>query len=255
MSTSPLVDFGGRRVILTGASSGIGRAIAIELARQGAGVVISGRNEARLAETAALMPTPPIDIWPLDLTNAQSVGDGVIQLAKKHGRFYGLCHCAGLVETRPLSALNTARFRELVEVNVTAGLELAKALTRRDVSTEGEGSIVFLSSIYASVGMPGQITYSATKGAVLAASRTMAIELARRRIRVNTVSPGLVHTPLSDTALARLTDEHLKALEGAHPLGPGSPEGVARVVVFVLSPQNGWMTGADVVVDGGFSAR
>ena len=78
MSTSPLVDFGGRRVILTGASSGIGRAIAIELARQGAGVVISGRNEARLAETAALMPTPPIDIWPLDLTNAPSVGDGVI---------------------------------------------------------------------------------------------------------------------------------------------------------------------------------
>jgi NAD(P)-dependent dehydrogenase (short-subunit alcohol dehydrogenase family) len=255
MSDQPFVDFAGRRVILTGASSGIGRAIAVELARRGAGVVILGRDKERLAETAAQMPTPPVDVWHLDLADSSGVGEGVLQLARKHGRFYGLCHCAGLVETRPLSSLTASRLRELMEVNLTAGIELAKAVTRRDVCTEGEGSLVFLSSVYASVGMPGQISYSATKGAVLAAARTMAVELARRKIRVNTVSPGLVHTPLSDAALARLTDEHLKALEGAHPLGPGSPAEVARVVTFVLSPQNGWMTGTDVVIDGGFSAR
>ena len=117
------------------------------------------------------------------------------------------------------------------------------------------GTILFMSSIYSRVGMPGQIGYAGSKGAVVAASRAMAIELARRNIRVNTLSPGFVRTPMTDEALAKLSDSQVKKIEDAHPLGTGSPEDVARAAVFLLAPQNRWITGIDLVIDGGYTAQ
>ena len=125
-------------------------------------------------------------------------------LASEKGRLYGLCHAAGIVETRPLSTFNRASFQAMLDVNFTAGIELARAVTRRDVIVPEGGSVLLISSIYSHIGMPGQIGYSATKGALQAAARAMAMELARRRIRVNTIAPGMVLTPMTDTALARL---------------------------------------------------
>ena len=119
---------------------------------------------------------------------------------------------------------------------------------------EKGGSILFISSIYALVGMPGQIGYTASKGAVNSAVRTMAIELARRKIRVNTLSPGLVRTDMTNKAFELLTEEQVKKLEEAFPLGVGSPEEVARAAVFLLAPQNSWITGTDLVIDGGYTA-
>jgi NAD(P)-dependent dehydrogenase (short-subunit alcohol dehydrogenase family) len=145
--------------------------------------------------------------------------------------------------------------RTMLEVNLTAGIEMARAVTRRDVMTEEGGSILFISSIYGRVGMPAEIGYSATKGAVTAAARSMAIELARRKVRVNTLSPGFIHTPMTDQALSVLSDEQKRVLQESYPLGPGTPEEVARAAVFLLAPQNSWITGTDLVVDGGYTAR
>lgn len=250
-----MFDFGGRRVLVTGASSGLGRAIAVGLSQCGASVILMGRNTGRLAQTAGMLHTPAVDILKLDLRDPGQIGAAVAPVVARHGRLFGLCHCAGTVETRPLSATRSEHIREMMEINVISGLELAKVVSRRDVMTEDEGSILFVSSIYAHVGMAGQIGYSATKGALLTAARAMAVELARRKIRVNTVSPGLVHTPLSDGALSALTPEQKSELEAAHPLGPGTPEDVARAAVFLLAPQNRWITGTDLVIDGGFTAR
>jgi NAD(P)-dependent dehydrogenase (short-subunit alcohol dehydrogenase family) len=255
MRVEPFIDFAGRLVVVTGASSGLGQAIAVELNRRGATVVLVGRDHTRLSGTAAALGNDRFRLLPLDLQDLGGIHDRLRLFAGEHGRIYGLCHSAGVVETRPLSSLKLDGLHSMLNVNLTAALELARAISRRDVMCEDGGSLLFISSIYAWVGMPGQIGYSATKGAMISAARTMAVELARRRIRVNTLSPGLVRTPMTDTALAMLTDSQVSDLESAHPLGPGQPEDVARAAAFLLAPQSPWITGIDLVIDGGYTAR
>ena len=114
---------------------------------------------------------------------------------------------------------------------------------------------MFISSVYGQVGMPGQIGYCASKGALVAAARAMAIELARRHVRVNCVSPGLVFTAMTEKAFSLLSQDQVEKIKGAYPLGPGRPEDVARAVVFLLSPGTPWITGVDLPVDGGFTAQ
>lgn len=249
------LPFDRRRVLVTGASSGIGRAVGLELSRQGAHVVLMGRNRTELQRTCDRMDGRPADVVEFDFLDADSVVSQVRDLAREHGRLYGLCHCAGLVETRPLSSFDRRTFRTMMEVNLVAGIELAQAVSRRDVITEDGGSLLLMASIYGWVGMPGQVGYCATKGAVLAAARAMAVELARRKIRVNTLSPGLVRTSMTQKALAKLSPEQARDLEQAYPLGPGEPEDVARAAAFLLAPNNTWITGTDLVIDGGYSAR
>ena len=256
MSTDvPFVDFGRGWVVLTGASSGIGRAIAVELARRFARVVLVGRNEANLQATAALMPEGASRIVVQDLRQVDALMPLVREHVEQHGRICGLCYCSGVVETRPLGSFQASGFHDMVEVNVAAALELSKAVCRRDVMTPEGGALLFITSIYGNVGMPGQMAYSATKGALQSAARSMAIELARRRIRVNTLSPGLVRTPMTEAAFAVLSKEQVKHLEDAHPLGTGKPEDVARAAAFLLAPQSGWITGIDLVIDGGYTAQ
>lgn len=255
MEREPFLDYGSRWVVVSGASSGLGKAIAAQLGRCGARVVLLGRNETRLEETASMLPAGSARVVVQDLSVISAIGPLVRSLREELGPLYGLCHSCGVVETRPLASFQAGSFSQMMEVNVTAGLELARALCRQDVIETGGGALLFLASIYGWVGMPGQLAYSATKGAMLAAARVLAVELARRRIRVNTLSPGLVHTPLSDGALKALSPAQVRALESAYPLGVGSPEDVARCAAFLLAPQNGWLTGTDLVVDGGYTAR
>ena len=114
---------------------------------------------------------------------------------------------------------------------------------------------LFISSVYGRVGMPGQIGYCATKGAVAAAVRALAVELARRNVRANCISPGLVFTQMTKRSLEMLSAEHVERLKASYPLGPGTPQDVARAAVFLLAPATRWITGADLAVDGGFTAQ
>lgn len=248
-------DFDGKTVVVSGASSGIGRAISVELGRRGARVVLVGRNRAELDQTAALLPGGSGVVLELDLGLHDEIVPAVRDVAKSGGRVYGLCHSAGVVETLPLSASPAARVQAMMEVNYLAGMELARAVSRRDVMEPDGGAILFMSSIYALIGMPGQIAYSGSKGAVKAAARSMAIELARRNIRVNVLSPGMVRTEMTDGALGKLAPEQVQALEDQHPLGFGRPEDIAQAAAFLLSPASRWITGTDLVVDGGRSAH
>jgi NAD(P)-dependent dehydrogenase (short-subunit alcohol dehydrogenase family) len=255
MERESFIDFGGKMVWVTGASSGIGRAVAVELSRRRAGLILVGRNERSLHETAGLLDGSGHEILKWDLSNLAGLEAVVRDLARKMGRLYGFCHSAGIVQTRPLNSNSPEIVQTQLNVNLLAGLELARIISRRDVMQEDGGSLLFISSIYARVGMPGQIGYSASKGAVTAAARTMAVELARRKIRVNTLSPGLVKTDMIAGAFAVLSSAQAQELEAAYPLGTGTPEDVARAAAFLLAPQNRWITGLDLVIDGGYSAR
>jgi NAD(P)-dependent dehydrogenase (short-subunit alcohol dehydrogenase family) len=249
------LDFAGRWIVVTGASSGLGRAVAVELAASGARVVLIGRDRERLAATAGMLNGAEYRTLHIDLANLDTIAPEIARLPQECGPIFGLCHAAGVVLTRPLHANTVEVVQNQLDVNLLAGLEMARAVCRRDVMTPEGGSLVFISSVYGRVGMPGQIGYCATKGAVVAAVRAMAVELARRHIRVNCISPGFVETAMTEGALSVLSQEHVDKIKSAHPLGLGRPEDVARATAFLLAPGTRWITGADLAVDGGFTAQ
>lgn len=247
-------SFGGRWIVVSGASSGIGRGIAIELVRRGARVVLVGRRQANLEETARLSGDPSkCEVCVLDLAKLEEIVPAITALAGRLGRLYGLVHCAGVVQTLPLASSKPERLRAMFDLNFVAGTELARAFSRRDVLDEAGGSMLWIASVYAHVGAPGQVGYCASKGAVTAAVRAMALELAPRRVRVNCLSPGMVRTEMTDSSNSRMSEENWKKIVDMHPLGTGEPADVARAAAFMLDPLNTWITGADLVVDGGYT--
>ena len=255
MSNASFIDFQGKYVVVSGATSGIGRAICIQLKNMQAMPVLVGRDIEKLRRMGSELDLKEDCLLCIDLTDHKSVQPRLIELSKKVGRIYGFCHSAGTVETRPLNACSSDSITKIMDLNLTAGIEMTRTLCRRDVMEEAGGSVLFISSIYGVIGMAGEIAYSASKGAVIAAARTMAIELARRRIRVNSLSPGFVKTPMTESAFSLLPEKYRKDIEDLHPLGTGTPEDVARAAIFLLAPQNSWITGINLIIDGGFTAR
>lgn len=248
-------SFSGRVIVVSGASSGIGRATAGLLARKGAKLVLFGRNRERLEIAAANAGAENCHVCVLDLKRTDEILPAVREAHGKFGHFYGLCHAAGTVTTLPLSASAPAVVDDMLKVNYVAGLELCRAVCRREFLDPAGGSILFISSIYAIIGKAGEIAYSGAKGAIGSAARAMAIELARRNVRVNVLAPGMVRTEMTDRAFASLSKQQRAALEESHPLGFGSTEDVAHAAAFLLSPASKWITGTQLVIDGGCSAH
>ena len=255
MSKDPLVDFQGKVVAVSGASSGIGQAVAVALGRHGASLILIGRDADRLEKTSKHLGSVKNWVVRVDLANHEEIAPAILEVVKKSGLVYGLCHAAGIVEMLPLGSSKVDRLRPMIDINLLAGIELARVICRREVMEPGGGSLLFLSSIYGIVGKPGEIGYSATKGAITAAARSMAAELAKRKIRVNTISPGLVRTEMTRKALSALSEQQVKDIEKGHLLGTGTPEDVARAAVFLLAPQSSWITGTDFVIDGGYTVQ
>ena len=247
-------DLTGRRVLVTGASSGIGRATSLYLAGLDADVVLCGRNEQRLQDTLDSMPEGDHLLAPFDLATELDEIPAWIRGLSKSGPFQGLVHCAGVEMTLPVRQVNHACFEKVFRINTEAALMLTKGI-RQKKCFQLPCSIVFVSSVAALTGQSAISLYCASKGALNAMTRSLAVELARQGIRVNTVCPGQVDTEMNDAIKVKLTQEQYQAIINAHPLGLGTPDDVAAAVAFLLADTGRWITGANLVVDGGYTAK
>ena len=239
---------GGKTILVTGASSGIGRAIAIESSKMGANVIITGRNEERLKKTYYLLKGSGHGLIVADL----SIKEEIERLHKELPVIAGLVNCAGLTKVVPFSFATRDSFEDVMNVNFFAPTELTRLMVKSKKIGKG-GSVVFISSVsgvYCSA--VASSIYSSSKGAINGLVKGVALDLAPKGIRVNSVNPGMIDTDIFSGSA--ITEEQLKEDMKRYPLGRyGKPEEVANAVIYLLSDAASWTTGSNLLIDGGYT--
>lgn len=238
----------GKTILVTGASSGIGKATAIECSKLGARVVITGRDEARLQQTLSSLEGEGHVVITADLGE----DDGIRFLVERVPVLNGIVHAAGISDTVLFQFLKKERLENIFNINFFAPVVLSQLLLKKKLLQKG-GSIVFLSSIDGPITAHiGNSMYSATKGALSAMMQNMSIELASKGIRVNAVLPGMTETPLIHND--DITQEQLNKDMELYPLKRyADPREIAWAIIYLLSDASTFTIGASLVVDGGFT--
>lgn len=233
--------------LITGASSGVGRELAISLSKTH-DLILNGRNIERLNETKRRCLKETV-LWPYDLADTENVEASLIEFIKKNDIVISsFVHCAGLMKMVPLRAVNRETLSDTFDVNVFAPALITKTLASRKVNARNLRYVVFISSNISNRGAAAFSSYGASKAALDGLMRNLAVELAPN-VRVNSVLPGGMITEMTKDIFG---DESKKAeFEKNYPLGIGTPSDIAPAVEFLLSDDSGWITGQQVVVDGG----
>lgn len=248
------LEYQDKVALVTGASKGIGAAVASELADRGASVVLVARGAEGLQQRAEAIQAAggTAVVMPCNVTDDQAVPEMVRSVGDRFGQIDLLVNSAGMMLWSPLAVLDEDEARSLLDLNVFGTWFLVRCCAH--LLPKGSGSVVNISSAAGLQGTSGLSAYSASKGAVIAMTRSLAKELAPRRVRVNAVAPGIVMTESSRLRFNILSKEQIAALEDQHPLGFGTPQDVAKAVAFLGSQQAKWITGHTLVVDGGLTA-
>ena len=249
------LDLNNKNIIITGASSGIGRQCAITFSKFGANIILIARNKEKLEQTFNKLNKENHITFAQDLTEYDKLEEIVATAVKKIGRISGFVHSAGIEMILPLKGMQPSYYEKMFAINVIAGFEIAKIISKKKYLDEKGASFVFISSIMGILGQPGRIGYCSSKGALISGIKAMALELAKKNIRVNCVLPGVVKTEMSNEMFKRLSEESKKEIIDMHPLGLGIPEDIANTSAFLLSNASRWMTGSNLIVDGGYSAK
>lgn len=237
----------GKTILVTGASSGIGRGIAIACSKMGASVIVNGRNEERLNETLQQMSGENNQKAVTDLSNLGNVSSMVSALPKLDG----VVHCAGIGQRVLCKQLQESDLDNMMNVNFKAPVMLQTELLKQKKINKA-ASIVFIASIAAESPTIGNAMYCASKGAIISYANCLSIELAPRLIRVNCISPAMVWTDL--IFKGGITEEELKEDEKRYPLKRyGTPEDIANLSIYLLSDASSWMTGSNIKLTGGIS--
>lgn len=253
--------FQGRVAIVTGAGSGIGRAIARRFAREGAAVVVAEVNAATGEEVAAEIRAAGGQALSVvtDVADEVSVRTLVYTVEAEWGALHFLINNAGIDMPKPLDEMTVEVFDRVIDVDLRAMYLTARHATPL-MERSGGGSIVNISSVMAWYTHPGYLAYTAAKAGVIGLTRTLALELGPRRIRANAICPGFVDTPMWERALARMSPEeassYAERIRALHPVGRrGSPEDIAAAAAFLCSEDAEFINGVALVVDGGLTLK
>lgn len=248
----------GKTILVTGASSGIGRQCAIDCSKMGARVVAIARNQERLDETLSVLDGDGHHSYSYDFSDTDGIAELVSTVVNDCGRIGGMVYAAGVEKTLPFKMLKSDDYSEIFKVNTISAFEMAKNISniKNFNKLDGVGGgIVFISSITASIARVGTAAYSASKGAMVSAARVLASELAARKIRVNCISPGTVLTPLMQNYLDKLSEEDYQKRIGGFPLGLGETTDISNACIYLLSDASRWITGQNIIIDGGFTMQ
>lgn len=239
-------------IIITGASSGIGRQCAITCSQMDAKVILIARNKVNLEATINQMDNPDIHkIIPMDVTDFSKIEAVISEIVNEVGKVSGFIHSAGIEETIPFNIIKYDNFQRLFDVNFYSALEFARCLSKIKFHVENNLSLVFISSLAAQCGQKGLVAYSSSKAALTGAVKSMSVELAQKKIRINTIEPGWI----KGTEMTNKYEENDEERILMYPLGYGKPEDVANACIYLLSEAGCWITGTNLIVDGGYLAK
>jgi NAD(P)-dependent dehydrogenase (short-subunit alcohol dehydrogenase family) len=239
----------GKTILVTGASSGIGRAIAIDCSKMGAAIVITGRNEERLKGTFSSLTGKNNSMIIADITLHQA------KIIESLPALDGLVNAAGIIGIQPFNFISEEEIKKMFEVNFFSPVLLTQQIIKKKLLNKNS-SIVFISSLAGNVIVSkGNAAYSASKSALTAIAKTMALELVPKRIRVNSILPGMVKSEMMESFLQKLTTDQLEEDGEKYPLGYGAPEDVSNAAIYLLSDASKWVTGSSLILDGGYSLQ
>ena len=242
----------GKTILITGASSGIGRQIATDVALSGAKVLLIGRDLDRLQETMSGLEGEGHAFYRYDLKDLDGIKAFITGIIQENGPLDGFVHSAGIEKTAPFKLLTPSDYETVYRVNCLSALEILRSAYTKTGFREN-GSVVFIASIASLIARNGLAAYASSKGALVSAMRVMALECARRKVRVNAVSPGTILTPMMQAALDEMDPEARQKRLSGFPLGIGSVTDISNACVYLLSDAARWVTGQNLVIDGGYT--
>ncbi len=246
----------GKKIVISGAASGIGRQCAINCSKMGAKLILLDLNAEGLAETLAMVERSEEHFSvSVNLTDYGRVSEIIKEAVAKLGRINGLLNCAGISTTQPLNLAKPEVLDKFFHVNVYTAYFLTQTVCKIGNFCKEGGSIVFFSSAVGQFGETAKSIYGMTKGALFSCAKSLACELARKNIRVNSISPGVIVTPINMNLPHIADPEQRKQTEALHLLGLGNPEDIANACIYLLSDAARWVTGSNLVVDGGYTTR
>lgn len=238
-----------KEVLVTGASSGIGRGVAIDVSRMGANVHVSARNEERLAESYDLLHGNNNASYIADLCCTEDIDSLIDSLPVLDG----VVLCAGIIKTMPVKNITDRAIEEIFDTNIISNIKLLSRLLKKRKLAHG-ASVVFISSVSTFNVKVGNSLYSGTKGAVNSFAKAMALEVSKQKMRVNCIQPGFVPSSILDKSGIE-TDNMLKWYADRHPLGFGTPSDIASACIYLLSDAAAWVTGSIFTIDGGYTLQ
>lgn len=234
-----------KKILITGASSGIGRQIALTVAEAGGNVICTGRNELRLKRTFKSLTGENHNYFVADLNEENQL----LKLINELSPLDGVVHSAGITSHFPVKFIGRKQINEVFDINFFAPVLLMKQILSKKL-LKNSASVVFLSSVAAKYPYFGGALYTSSKLALEGYSKTLALELCEKKIRANCISPAMVQTEMLEKTEETISKETLEKFKSVHPLGFGKPEDVANAAVFLLSDASSWITGQNIILGG-----
>lgn len=249
---SPM-ELSGKTILITGASSGLGRQTCITASLLGAKVIMLARNEERLKKTLERLDGNGHSYYCFDVNSVEDISALIEEIVKENGKLDGFVHCAGIGDLRPLASTTYEFMQEMMRIHVFSFVEFVRIISKKKYSNDG-ASIVAISSVSSTCSEKGKTAYTTAKGALDSTILPMAIELGEKRsIRVNTVNPGWIKTDMYYDYINTVGQEKMDESLKDYILGAAEPEEVANVIAFLLSSSASKITGQSIYIDGGAS--